>query len=38
VRHRADGDLGAQKVEEFVEAALLEVRQKAHKRQGTAAA
>jgi len=29
VRHRAEGDLGSQRVEEFVEAALLEIRQKA---------
>ncbi len=38
VRHRAEGDLGSQKIEEFVEAALLESRQKSQKRQGTAAA
>jgi threonyl-tRNA synthetase len=38
VRHRADGDLGSQRIEEFAEAALLEIREKSQKRQGTAAA
>jgi threonyl-tRNA synthetase len=33
VRQRSEGDLGSQKVEEFVEAALLEIRQKAEKHQ-----
>jgi threonyl-tRNA synthetase len=29
VRHRAEGDLGAQQIEEFIEAASMAIRQKA---------